>query len=198
MYDIPAAHVTIDAVLSNTSPTAPYRGAGRPEASYLIERAMEAAARELAIDPIELRRRNIIPDAKMPYKTALGPFYDCGQFSRNMDPAMKKTLSDAPQGKGAVCEWNGNNAVGQGRMEIPESLPASKILIKLDFLKPFEAHNFAEFIFERNGNSTNVTWAMFGPAPYIAKVISLFMNCDKMVGPQFETGLANMKAVTEM
>lgn len=115
-----------------------------------------------------------------------------------MDPAMKKTLSDAPQGKGAVCEWNGNNAVGQGRMEILESLPASKILIKLDFLKPFEAHNFAEFIFERNGNSTNVTWAMFGPAPYIAKVISLFMNCDKMVGPQFETGLANMKAVTEM
>ena len=81
VYDIPAAYVTIDAVLSNTSPTAPYRGAGRPEASYLIERAMEAAARELNIDPIELRRRNIIPEAKMPYKTALGPFYDCGQFA---------------------------------------------------------------------------------------------------------------------
>ena len=69
VYDIPAACVTIDAVLSNTSPTAPYRGAGRPEASYLIERAMEAAARELDIDPIELRRRNLIPQAKMPYKT---------------------------------------------------------------------------------------------------------------------------------
>ena len=78
VYDIPAAYVTIDAVLSNTNPTAPYRGAGRPEASYLIERAIEAAAHELDIDPIELRRRNIIPDAKMPYKTALGPFYDCG------------------------------------------------------------------------------------------------------------------------
>ena len=89
MYDIPAAYVTIDAVLSNTSPTAPYRGAGRPEASYLIERAMEAAAHELDIDPIELRRRNIIPDAKMPYKTALGPFYDCGEFSRNMDMALE-------------------------------------------------------------------------------------------------------------
>lgn len=114
-----------------------------------------------------------------------------------MDPAMKRTLSGAPQGKGAVCEWKGNNAVGQGRMEILESLPASKILIKLDFLKPFEAHNFAEFILEGNGDSTNVTWAMFGPAAYMTKVISLFMDCDKMVGPQFETGLANMKAVTE-
>ena len=89
VYDIPAAYVTIDAVLSNTSPTAPYRGAGRPEAIYLIERAIEAAARELQIDPIELRRRNIIPEAKMPYKTALGPFYDCGEFGKNMEIALE-------------------------------------------------------------------------------------------------------------
>lgn len=89
VYDIPAAYVTIDAVLSNTSPTAPYRGAGRPEAIYLIERAMEAAARELGIDPIELRRRNIIPESKMPYKTALGPYYDCGQFAKNMRMALE-------------------------------------------------------------------------------------------------------------
>ena len=89
VYDIPAAYVTIDAVLSNTSPTAPYRGAGRPEASYLIERAMEAAARELGVDPIELRRRNIIPEAKMPYKTVTGPFYDCGQFGKNMEIALE-------------------------------------------------------------------------------------------------------------
>jgi carbon-monoxide dehydrogenase large subunit len=89
VYDIPAAYVSIDAVLSNTSPTAPYRGAGRPEASYLIERAMEAAAQELQIDPIELRRRNIIPDTKMPFKNPLGPFYDCGQFQRNMDLALE-------------------------------------------------------------------------------------------------------------
>jgi carbon-monoxide dehydrogenase large subunit len=89
VYDIPAACVTIDAVLSNTSPTAPYRGAGRPEAIYIIERAMEAAARELGIDPIELRRRNVIPEAKMPYKTALGPFYDCGQFGKNLEMALQ-------------------------------------------------------------------------------------------------------------
>jgi carbon-monoxide dehydrogenase large subunit len=89
VYDIPAAHVTIDAVLSNTSPTAPYRGAGRPEAIYLIERVIEAAARELGIDPIDLRRRNIIPTAKLPYKAPLGPYYDCGEFEKNMDLALQ-------------------------------------------------------------------------------------------------------------
>jgi aerobic carbon-monoxide dehydrogenase large subunit len=88
VYDIPAAYVSIDAVLSNTSPTAPYRGAGRPEAIYLIERVIEDAARELGIDPIELRRRNIIPPDKMPYQTALGPYYDCGDFAKNMEMAL--------------------------------------------------------------------------------------------------------------
>jgi len=83
VYDIPVAYVSIDAVLSNTSPTAPYRGAGRPEAIYLIERAIEDAARELNLDPIELRRRNIISPAAMPYQTALGPNYDCGDFTKN-------------------------------------------------------------------------------------------------------------------
>ena len=88
VYDIPAAYVTIDAVLSNTSPTAPYRGAGRPEAIYLIERAIEDAARELSLDPIDLRRRNIIAPAAMPYQTALGPNYDCGEFAKNMETAL--------------------------------------------------------------------------------------------------------------
>ncbi|WP_231712559.1 xanthine dehydrogenase family protein molybdopterin-binding subunit [Vineibacter terrae] len=89
VYRIPAAYVRIDAVLSNTNPTAPYRGAGRPEAIYLIERAMEAAAAEMGIDPIALRRRNIIPPAMMPYKNPLGPLYDCGAFEKNMDMALQ-------------------------------------------------------------------------------------------------------------
>ncbi|MBV8869457.1 MAG: xanthine dehydrogenase family protein molybdopterin-binding subunit, partial [Acetobacteraceae bacterium] len=89
VYDIRAAHVRIDAVLSNTSPTAPYRGAGRPEAAYLIERAMDAAARELGVDPVELRRRNIIKHEAMPFKAPLGPFYDCGAFEANMDTALE-------------------------------------------------------------------------------------------------------------
>ncbi len=88
VYDIPAAYVRIDAVLSNTSPTAPYRGAGRPEATYLIERALDAAASELGIDRIELRRRNIIKPEALPFKSPLGPVYDCGAFEKNMDMAL--------------------------------------------------------------------------------------------------------------
>src|SRR4051812_35262935 len=127
MYDIPAAYVTIDAVLSNTSPTAPYRGAGRPEASYIIERAMEAAARELAIDPIELRRRNIIADAKMPYKTALGPFYDCGQFSKNMEMALEASdhagfaaRREASRAGGMLRGYGFANAIEQAAGPTPE------------------------------------------------------------------------------
>jgi carbon-monoxide dehydrogenase large subunit len=89
VYDIPAAYVTIDAVLSNTNPTAPYRGAGRPEASYLIESIIEVAARELKIDSVELRRRNLIKPEAMPYRAALGPIYDCGDFARNMELALQ-------------------------------------------------------------------------------------------------------------
>jgi aerobic carbon-monoxide dehydrogenase large subunit len=88
VYDIPAGYVRIDAVLSNTSPTAPYRGAGRPEATYLVERALDAAATELGIDRIELRRRNIIKPQAMPFRSPLGPVYDCGEFEKNMEMAL--------------------------------------------------------------------------------------------------------------
>lgn len=114
-----------------------------------------------------------------------------------MDPGMKKTHSGAAQGHGALYEWDGNNQVGQGRMDITESMSPSKILIKLDFLKPFEAHNQAEFTLTAQDGSTTVTWAMYGPQPYMAKVMGIFFNCEKMVGPQFETGLANLKKATE-
>jgi hypothetical protein len=114
-----------------------------------------------------------------------------------MDPGMKRTYSGAPSGQGAVYEWEGNREVGKGRMEITETSSPSQVVIKLDFIEPFEAHNTAEFTLEGKGDSTNVTWAMHGPNPYIAKVIHLFFNMDSMVGKQFETGLANLKAVAE-
>ena len=113
------------------------------------------------------------------------------------DPAMKKTHSGAPQGKGAVLEWDGNKDVGTGRMEVLESVPTSKIAIKLDFLKPFEAHNQAEFTLTSNASSTQVTWAMYGPQPFMMKVMDIVMNMDKMVGKDFEAGLANLKAIAE-
>ena len=89
VYAIPAAHVQVFSVLSNTNSTAPYRGAGRPEATYVIERLIDDAARETGADPVELRRRNVIPSGAMPYKTALGMTYDCGEFARNMEAALK-------------------------------------------------------------------------------------------------------------
>ena len=113
------------------------------------------------------------------------------------DLAMKKTHSGAPQGKGAVLEWDGNKDVGTGRMEVLESVPASKVVIQLDFLKPFEAHNTAEFTLILKADSTQVTWAMYGPQPYMMKVMGVFCSPDKMVGKDFEDGLANLKAIAE-
>jgi uncharacterized protein YndB with AHSA1/START domain len=113
------------------------------------------------------------------------------------DPAMKRTYGAATSGKGAAYAWDGNNDVGQGSMEITESLPPSKIALKLDFVKPFEGHNTVEFTLESKGDTTNVTWAMQGPTPYFAKIIHVFINMDDMVGKDFETGLANLKAAAE-
>jgi uncharacterized protein YndB with AHSA1/START domain len=113
------------------------------------------------------------------------------------DPAMKRTFGTATSGKGAVYAWEGNKEVGQGRMEIAESVPTSRVAIKLDFLKPFEAHNVVEFTLEPRGDSTNVTWTMHGPNPYLAKVMQMFFSMDKMVGKDFEAGLANLKALAE-
>jgi carbon monoxide dehydrogenase subunit G len=113
------------------------------------------------------------------------------------DPAMKRTFGTATSGKGAVYAWEGNRDVGQGRMEIAESAPPSKVAIKLDFLKPFETHNIVEFTLEPQGDTTNVTWDMHGPNPYIGKVMQIFFNMDKLVGNDFETGLANLKTLAE-
>ena len=89
VYTIPVAHVRVTSVLANTNPTAPYRGAGRPEATYVIERLIDDAARELGLDAVELRRRNVIPAAQLPYKTALGVTYDSGDFATGMERALK-------------------------------------------------------------------------------------------------------------
>ncbi len=126
-------------------------------------------------------------------------FHSWGSWSpwEKMDPAMKRTYSGAASGKGAAYAWEGNSKVGEGRMEITEASPPSKVTIKLDFIKPFEGHNIAEFTLEPKGDSTNVTWAMHGPTPYIAKIIGVFVSMDRMIGKDFETGLSNLKAVAE-
>jgi uncharacterized protein YndB with AHSA1/START domain len=113
------------------------------------------------------------------------------------DPAMKRTFSTATSGKGATYAWHGNKDVGQGSMEIVESIAPSKIALKLDFIEPFEAHNQVEFTLTPKGDTTEVRWAMQGPVPYFAKIMHMFMDMDQMVGKDFETGLASLKALAE-
>jgi Polyketide cyclase / dehydrase and lipid transport len=114
-----------------------------------------------------------------------------------LDPAAKATFEGPPAGKGAIFRWAGNQEVGEGSMMITESRPSDLIRIKLEFLEPFEATNTAEFTFKPEGNQTAVTWSMEGQNNFIAKAVCLFMNMDKMVGGQFEKGLASMKSVAE-
>jgi len=113
------------------------------------------------------------------------------------DPDMKRTFGGAAMGKGAIYQWDGNKNVGSGSMEIIDATTPSKIVIKLDFLKPFEGHNTAEFTMVPMGDNTTVTWAMYGPSSYIFKVMGIFMDMDKMIGNDFAAGLANLKAVAE-
>ncbi len=113
------------------------------------------------------------------------------------DPAMKRTFGATTNGKGASYAWEGNKDVGQGGMEIAESIPPSTVAINLDFVKPFAAHNKVEFTLVPSGDATDVTWTMRGDTPYFAKIIHVFLNMDKMVGNDFEAGLANLKAAAE-
>jgi uncharacterized protein YndB with AHSA1/START domain len=113
------------------------------------------------------------------------------------DPNMKRTHSGAPRGKGAVYAWDGNRQVGAGQIAITESVPSSKVVLLLDMSRPFKAHNTVEFTLDRIGAGTNVTWSMQGRQPYMAKVMGLFMDCDKMCGGMFEEGLAKLKALAE-
>ncbi len=113
------------------------------------------------------------------------------------DPDLQRSFSGAASGKGAIYEWNGNRQVGSGRMEILDAPQPVKVVIKLDFLKPFEAHNTAEFTLLPQGDTTNVTWLMHGPAPFMAKLMHVFINMDNMVGKDFATGLANLKRIAE-
>jgi uncharacterized protein YndB with AHSA1/START domain len=113
------------------------------------------------------------------------------------DPAMKRSYSGAESGKGAVYGWEGNKNVGSGRMEILDTSVPAKIVIKLDFFTPFEGHNTAEFTMLPQGDATNVTWLMHGPASLMSKVMQVFINLDHMIGKDFEAGLANLKKLTE-
>ena len=114
-----------------------------------------------------------------------------------IDPSIKRTYSGPRSGVGAVYEWAGNKDIGQGRMEIIESSALSKVSLKLDFVTPFEAHNFVDFTLTPQGDSTKLTQAMYGPSPYVSKLMTIFFSMEKMVGSKYEEGLADLKKLAE-
>ncbi|MDB6093321.1 MAG: hypothetical protein JWM32_883 [Verrucomicrobia bacterium] len=114
-----------------------------------------------------------------------------------MDPAMKRTFEGPPSGVGTMYGWEGNNEVGSGKMTITESRPSDLIRIQLDFLKPMPSTCVSEFSFQPSGGQTLVTWTMSGKKNYVSKAFCMFMNMDKMVGGEFEKGLADLKRVSE-
>jgi len=136
------------------------------------------------------------PDKIFPY---IDDFHRWTAWSpwEKVDPEMKRQYSGPQSDKGAVYQWNGNDKVGEGRMEIIDTTPPSKIVIKLDFIKPFEGHNTAEFTLAPDGNATKVTWAMYGNSNYMTKIMNCFFDMDKMIGKEFEDGLTKLKSAAE-
>jgi hypothetical protein len=136
------------------------------------------------------------PEAIFPL---ISDFHRWGAWSpwENKDPAMRRSFSGAASGEGAVYGWEGNRNVGSGRMEIMDTVVPTKIVIKLDFIKPFEGHNTAEFTMLPRGDATHVSWLMTGASPLIGKIMHVFINMDAMVGKDFAIGLANLKRLTE-
>jgi uncharacterized protein YndB with AHSA1/START domain len=145
-----------------------------------------------------LERSTVI---KAPPDKVFGLIQDFKQWTgwspwENIDADLKRTYSGTPSGVGTIYEWLGKKT-GQGRMEITEAKPGQRVSLKLDFIKPFKAHNITDFDLTPQDGGTKVSWAMHGPLNLIQRVMHIFFNMEKMVGPDFEKGLANMKAVAE-
>jgi hypothetical protein len=150
-------------------------------------------------DIFHVRRSTSIkaqPEKIFPLINDLHAFNTWNPFEKK-DPNVKGTYSGPSSGKGARYGWDGNKDIGKGTIQIVESAPSSKVTMQLNFIKPFEAHNLVEFTLEPGGDSTHVTWAMQGPLPFMAKIIHLFINMDRMVGKDFEAGLAYLKTIAE-
>ena len=139
---------------------------------------------------------NAPPEKIFPYIDGLKRWTEWSPYE-GRDPAMKRTYGGAESGKGAVYAWDGNDNVGKGRMEIVDSTPPHRVVIKLDFLKPFEGHNMAELTVEPKGSQTIVTWAMYGSSTFMTKLVGTFMDMDDMIGRDFAAGLAKLKTVVE-
>jgi uncharacterized protein YndB with AHSA1/START domain len=150
-------------------------------------------------DSFEVRRMVDIaapPERIFPCINNLGSWSDWSSYETK-DPDMTRKLSGPASGPGAIYEWDGDGNVGAGRMEIVAAEPDRRVSIRLNFLRPMEAENMAEFTLEPMGETTRVTWVMSGPATLTSKVMDVIFNMDKMIGTDFEVSLANLKDVME-
>lgn len=150
-------------------------------------------------DVFQVERKTVIQAPPEKIFSLINDFSHWAAWSpwEKKDPGMKRTFSAITSSKGATYAWEGNREVGKGSMEIIESVPPSKLALRLDFEKPFEAHNIVTFTLAPEGGGTRVTWLMEGPVPYFAKILHVFINMDKMCGRDFEAGLANLKSIAE-
>ena len=150
-------------------------------------------------DSFRVERRatiNASPDRVFPL---INDFHRWDAWSpwEKLDPAMQKAFDGPPSGVGSSYAWKGNSKAGEGRMEIVDSRPASRVGLKLDFLKPFKSSNTTDFDLAPSGNGTDIRWSMSGPHTMMSKVMCLFTSMDRMVGKDFEEGLANLKREAE-
>lgn len=113
------------------------------------------------------------------------------------DPDMKRVYSGAEKGAGQVYEWDGNREIGAGRQEITSTTPNEKVEAKIDFYRPMQVSNRIEFLLKPATSGTKATWAIFGPMPFMSRIMSVFMSFDRMVGNEFEKGLLQLKALSE-
>lgn len=150
-------------------------------------------------DTFRIERKATI---KAPPEKIFGILNDFKQWSvwspwEKKDPAMKRNFGAVTAGKGETYTWEGNKEVGQGGMEITDATPPNKLTIALNFIKPFEASNTVNFALTPAADGTEVAWSMEGKCNFISKIMQVFVSMDKMVGPDFEAGLANLKAAAE-
>ncbi|HWU81210.1 MAG TPA: SRPBCC family protein [Caulobacter sp.] len=150
-------------------------------------------------DRFRVARSTVIAAPPERIYALLDDFHEWSAWSpyEKLDPAMTRTYGGPARGLGSTYAWSGDGKAGAGRMEIVEATAPSRLVARLDFSKPMEAHNMAIFTLAPEGDATRVTWAMEGPSPYLFKVMHLVFNVDKMAGKDFEAGLAALKAEAE-
>jgi hypothetical protein len=155
----------------------------------------------VALQPAEYRvtRSAVVPAAPAEVFAKVNDFHNWEAWSpwAKLDPAVRNTFQGPPAGTGAIFAWTGNDKVGEGRMTLIESRPDQLVRIKLEFIKPFASVCDTEFTFRPEGQGTSVTWTMAGRNGFVEKAFCLFMNMDKLVGGDFERGLANLKTAVE-